>query len=186
MPADFNRCQKNGGKIRTIEVGNGKYARVCILNGKTHMGEVREKAQASEETMEQVQEQAAAANKFTGFEVKSDGTQKGTKILVNGKEVENLSSLSFYWYGGMYMPLSLEYTIREPASVGGEFHKMTTYRLRCPEPQIAYAERATASAAEADPSQMFFDFEQSDKDPLLAKVDAEKAVASRRDWAQLR
>lgn len=39
-------CRANGGKIRTQELGDGKYRHVCILNGKMHMGEVKTKMQA--------------------------------------------------------------------------------------------------------------------------------------------
>jgi len=50
MPAGFDRCRDNGGKIRTISgpnkhfnVGKGKYLHVCILNGNIHRGEVKSK-----------------------------------------------------------------------------------------------------------------------------------------------
>lgn len=41
MPQDFDMCVKNGGKVRTMDMGKGKYAHVCVLNGKTHMGEMK-------------------------------------------------------------------------------------------------------------------------------------------------
>lgn len=43
MPADFERCQANGGKIRTKTLSGGKYMHICILNGKTYAGEVKKK-----------------------------------------------------------------------------------------------------------------------------------------------
>lgn len=43
MPADFNMCVKNGGKIRTKTMGGGKYMHICILNGKSYAGDVKEK-----------------------------------------------------------------------------------------------------------------------------------------------
>lgn len=45
MPADFNACVKNGGKVRTIEIGKDgtKYMHICILNGKTYSGDVKTK-----------------------------------------------------------------------------------------------------------------------------------------------
>jgi len=43
MPAAFERCQKNGGKIRTKELGNGKYVHVCFYKGKSFIGEIKKK-----------------------------------------------------------------------------------------------------------------------------------------------
>ncbi len=41
MPADFEKCQKAGGKIRTKSLSGGKYIHICILNGKSYGGEIR-------------------------------------------------------------------------------------------------------------------------------------------------
>lgn len=44
MPADFNLCRQQGGRVRTIDVGNGKYLHVCYdKQGKSHKGEVKTK-----------------------------------------------------------------------------------------------------------------------------------------------
>ena len=51
MPKDFNKCRKEGGKIRTINVGTEHYAHVCVLpgkqkgkqGGKTVIGEIKQK-----------------------------------------------------------------------------------------------------------------------------------------------
>lgn len=43
MPATFDQCRENGGKIRTKTFSGGKYAHICILNGKTYMGEIKER-----------------------------------------------------------------------------------------------------------------------------------------------
>jgi len=44
MPEAFEKCRREGGKIRTIHVGNsGKYMHICILNGKSYPGEVKER-----------------------------------------------------------------------------------------------------------------------------------------------
>ena len=43
MPADFDRCVKKGGKVRTKEMGEGKYMHVCVLDGKTYAGEMKMK-----------------------------------------------------------------------------------------------------------------------------------------------
>lgn len=41
MTHSFEMCQKQGGKMRTKSIGKGKYAHVCIMNGKSYMGEVK-------------------------------------------------------------------------------------------------------------------------------------------------
>ena len=43
MPADFERCRRNGGKIRTKTIDGTHYMHICILNGKTYAGEVKKK-----------------------------------------------------------------------------------------------------------------------------------------------
>ena len=41
MPAGFEKCVKEGGRVRTIKLKGGRYMRICYLNGKSHAGEVR-------------------------------------------------------------------------------------------------------------------------------------------------
>jgi len=50
MPADYERCIRNGGKVRTVSGPNkehglekGEYVTYCILNGKSYRGEVKKK-----------------------------------------------------------------------------------------------------------------------------------------------
>lgn len=50
MPADFEKCVKNGGRVRTISGPNkqyglkkGEYLHVCFMKGEMHMGEKRTK-----------------------------------------------------------------------------------------------------------------------------------------------
>jgi hypothetical protein len=43
MPAAFEKCVKNGGKVRTKKLGGGKYMHICYLNGKSYAGEVKTK-----------------------------------------------------------------------------------------------------------------------------------------------
>lgn len=44
MPAAFTKCVKNGGKVRTKDLGDGKYMHICYdKNGKSHPGEVLKK-----------------------------------------------------------------------------------------------------------------------------------------------
>jgi hypothetical protein len=40
MPQAFNECIKNGGKVRTKQLGKGKYMHICFLKGKSYAGEV--------------------------------------------------------------------------------------------------------------------------------------------------
>ena len=46
MPADFERCRNDGGKVRTVSGPNkiyhlskGEYRHICILHNKVHWGE---------------------------------------------------------------------------------------------------------------------------------------------------
>ena len=41
MPADFDRCVKNGGRIRTKKLSGGRHMRICFLDGKSFAGEVK-------------------------------------------------------------------------------------------------------------------------------------------------
>ena len=39
MPADFLRCIKDGGRVRTKELSGNKYMRICFKDGKSYAGE---------------------------------------------------------------------------------------------------------------------------------------------------
>ena len=41
MPAEFDSCQKNGGRIRTKKLSGGRFMHICFLNGKSVAGEVK-------------------------------------------------------------------------------------------------------------------------------------------------
>lgn len=41
MPAPFDKCREEGGKIRTKKLKGDKYMHICILDGKTYAGEVK-------------------------------------------------------------------------------------------------------------------------------------------------
>lgn len=41
MPRLFNKCIANGGKIRTRTISKNRYRRICILDGKTYLGEIQ-------------------------------------------------------------------------------------------------------------------------------------------------
>jgi len=43
MPAGFDRCVKNGGRVRTIKRGKDKYQHICYLHGSSYAGEVKTK-----------------------------------------------------------------------------------------------------------------------------------------------
>lgn len=50
MPAGFDKCVADGGKVRTMSGPNakaglaeGQYRHVCILRGKVFMGEIKTK-----------------------------------------------------------------------------------------------------------------------------------------------
>jgi len=50
MPEDFERCVKNGGRVRTMSGPNklfglkrGEYRHICFLKGKSYLGEIKKK-----------------------------------------------------------------------------------------------------------------------------------------------
>jgi len=43
MPADFNKCVSDGGRVRTKSLSGGKYMHICFINGKSYAGEVHKK-----------------------------------------------------------------------------------------------------------------------------------------------
>jgi hypothetical protein len=118
-------------------------------------------------------EQAVAAVKFDKFTIETDGTKAGTKMLLNGKAVANISSLSFYWYDSIYCPISLSYTVSDQNKhAPGTLAESTTYRLRCPDMSPAYATKAEAST-DAVPAQMEFEFAKASVDQALLDHEAE-------------
>jgi hypothetical protein len=50
MPKAFDMCRKNGGKIRTIQLKDGKYMHICSLGGKSYKGEVKSKQEEREKS----------------------------------------------------------------------------------------------------------------------------------------
>jgi len=42
-PASFDKCVKDGGRVRTKKVGKDKYMHICWLDGKSYTGEVKTK-----------------------------------------------------------------------------------------------------------------------------------------------
>ena len=43
MPANFDKCVADGGYIKTIQKGKGKYQRTCAIKGKVYKGEIKTK-----------------------------------------------------------------------------------------------------------------------------------------------
>ena len=43
MPKDFTECQKAGGRIRTKQLSDGRYIKICYDSKGSHAGEVHEK-----------------------------------------------------------------------------------------------------------------------------------------------
>jgi len=41
MPAGFEKCVADGGRVRTKKVGKGKYMHICFKDGKSYAGEVK-------------------------------------------------------------------------------------------------------------------------------------------------
>ena len=47
MPADFNKCVSEGGRVRTKSLKGSKYIHLCFSKGKSHAGEVKTKQKKS-------------------------------------------------------------------------------------------------------------------------------------------
>lgn len=43
MPKGFDKCVAQGGYIKTIQKGKGKYQRICSFKGKVFKGEIKKK-----------------------------------------------------------------------------------------------------------------------------------------------
>ncbi len=43
MPADFLKCIKDGGRVRTKTLSDNRFMRICFINGKSFDGEVKTK-----------------------------------------------------------------------------------------------------------------------------------------------
>ena len=42
-PMAFEKCVRNGGKVRSKSLSNGKYIHICYKGGKSYAGEVKTK-----------------------------------------------------------------------------------------------------------------------------------------------
>lgn len=43
MSTSFDKCVEEGGYIKTVQKGAGKYQRICYRKGKTYKGEIKKK-----------------------------------------------------------------------------------------------------------------------------------------------
>jgi len=43
MPAAFEKCVKDGGRVRTKKLSGGRYIKICYKDGKSYAGEVHKK-----------------------------------------------------------------------------------------------------------------------------------------------
>lgn len=43
MPADFEKCVREGGRVRTKTLGGGKYIHICFKDGKSYSGHVKQR-----------------------------------------------------------------------------------------------------------------------------------------------
>ena len=43
MPASFDKCRKNKGRIRTLDLPGDKYLHICYIDGKSYRGYVKTK-----------------------------------------------------------------------------------------------------------------------------------------------
>jgi hypothetical protein len=55
MPEAFEKCVRNGGRVRTVSgpskahgLGPGEYCHYCFINGESFRGEVKKKEKKSE------------------------------------------------------------------------------------------------------------------------------------------
>ncbi len=51
MPKPFMDCVSAGGRVRTKELGGGKYVHLCFLKGKSYAGEVKVRAKSKSPEM---------------------------------------------------------------------------------------------------------------------------------------
>jgi len=43
MPASFDKCANEGGRVRTKKLSNGRYLHICFKGGKSFAGEIKTK-----------------------------------------------------------------------------------------------------------------------------------------------
>jgi hypothetical protein len=92
-------------------------------------------------------DRAVAAKTFTNISIESDGTAEGTKILINGTEVKNLTDLSFsLTRESYYQGVGLCYSISDQDKAPGTLASRTRFCLIPPDAK--QSERGVASIRE--------------------------------------
>lgn len=43
MPKNFEKCIREGGRVRTKKLSSGRYIHICFKDGKSYAGEVKKK-----------------------------------------------------------------------------------------------------------------------------------------------
>jgi hypothetical protein len=80
-------------------------------------------------------EKTVAAATFNEFTIKTDGTQAGTTVLLNGKPIPDLVSLSLhYWDDGMPPAVALSWRTEEAEVQPGEIGVSKYFSLNPPTP----------------------------------------------------
>jgi hypothetical protein len=91
-------------------------------------------------------DKAIAGTKLTKLEIESDGTRAGTTLKVNGKEVKDLASLSFYfWNDCLPNNVTFGYSVADKAEENSGEIASTTYYSLTPGPCGCDATLAQAS-----------------------------------------
>ena len=80
---------------------------------------------------------AIATLAFSKIEIESDGTNAGTKILLNGKKIVGLASLAFNFYNSDYSPVSLGYRVEDGKYEAGTLQSSTYFSLIPPKAKAA-------------------------------------------------
>ena len=55
MPADFEKCVREGGRVRTKQLSGGRYIHICFKNNKSYAGEVKKKKRTSKDVLRDIE-----------------------------------------------------------------------------------------------------------------------------------
>ena len=51
MPSDFDKCVREGGRVRTKTLTGGRYLHICFKDGKSYAGEIKHKGEKLKEAV---------------------------------------------------------------------------------------------------------------------------------------
>lgn len=172
----FKACVAGGGAITIKDNGDGTFQETCTLNHKSVPGPTKTKTSPANTNTDNKSkpapfqkakaemEQAIAATKLNKVSIISDGTKDGTKILINGQAVPNLTSLSFRFYNDGYCgPVGLDYTVKDPSPKPGDLYSYTTYCFKPHDMNSAYANNKVVAATDESG---VFEFKRTANDTL--------------------